>query len=75
VVLHVLLLLAVTRWFLQSLDDHAGSGGQDFNGGNSVLNSQLDTHAKAGVIGRCLNDIVVNLLGGNTERTDLLGEG
>lgn len=75
VVLNVLLLLAVARGLLQGLDDHARSRRQNLDGGGTVLHSQLDADAQASIISRRLDDVVVDLLGGDTERTDLLGEG
>lgn len=75
VVLNVLLLLAVTGWLLQGLDDHAGSGRQDLDRGSAVLHGQLDADAQASVFGGGLDNVIVDLLGGDTEGTNLLGKG
>ena len=60
----VLLLLAVTRGLLKTLDDQAGSGGHGLNSGHTVGNRQLDNQTQALVVHGGLGDIILNLLGG-----------
>lgn len=45
--LDVLLLLAVSWWFLESLDDEGGCGWDDRDGGLTVLDGELDGDAEA----------------------------
>ena len=45
-VLDVLLLLAVTRGLLEGLDDEGGGGGNDRDGGLTVLDGQADGDAE-----------------------------
>src|SRR5687767_2775098 len=47
VVLDVLLLLAVARGLLEGLDDKRGSSRDNGNGGLTVLDGELDSHAQA----------------------------
>lgn len=47
VVLDILLLLAVTRRLLKSLDDQGGGSGDDRDGSLTVLDGELDSYAQA----------------------------
>lgn len=47
VVLDILLLLAVPWGLLEGLDDERRGGGNDRDGGLTVLDSELDSHAQA----------------------------
>lgn len=73
-VLNVLFLLAVTGGFLESLDDQTGSRGFQLDSGNTVGDSELDAQTETLVFEGGLGDIVLNLLGGDTEGTDLLSK-
>ena len=73
--LTVLLLLAVALRLVQGLDDVGGSRGSNINLGNTVLHSQNDGDAQTLELEGLLGDIVTNLLGGQTQGTDLGGEG
>lgn len=64
VMLNVLLLLTITWWLLQGLDDVTGSGRLDFEGGNTVANGKLDTDTETLIILGFLGNIILNLLGG-----------
>jgi hypothetical protein len=46
-VLDVLLLLAVTRWLLEGLDDEGGSGWDDRHGCLTVLDGESDSDAES----------------------------
>jgi hypothetical protein len=70
-VLDVLLLLAVTRGLLEGLDDQRGSGGHNGDGGLTVLDGETDGHTETLPVTSVLGDIFTDLLGGQTERTDL----
>jgi hypothetical protein len=70
----VLFLLTITSGFLKSLDDQTSSGRFEFDGGNTVSDGKLNAKTKTFVFKGSLSDIVLNLLGGNTERTNLLGK-
>lgn len=70
-VLDVLLLLAVTRGLLEGLDDQGRGGGHDGDGGLTVLDGQADGHAETLPVASGLGDIFTDLLGRETERTDL----
>lgn len=70
-VLDVLLLLAVTRGLLEGLDDKGGGGGNDRDGGLTVLDGQADGDAETLPVASGLGDIFTDLLGRKTERTDL----
>lgn len=74
-VLNVLLLLLITRRLVQSLDDKGGGRGDDLNSGLTVLDGQLAGNTETLPVLGGLGDIITNLLGGKTERTDLGGEG
>jgi hypothetical protein len=71
----VLLLLAVTLGLVKSLDDEGSSRGDDLDGGDTVLDDELngDTETLVGLGGS--GDIIGNLLGRKTEGTDLGGKG
>lgn len=75
VVLDVLVLLSVTRGLLESSDDQRRGRGDDGHGGLSVLDGQLDGDTDTLVSLGGLGNILTNLLGGQTEGTDLGGEG
>lgn len=70
-VLDVLLLLAVTRGLLEGLDDQGRSGGNDRDGGLTVLDGQADGDTETLPVTSGLGDIFTDLLGRKTERTDL----
>lgn len=74
VMLDVLFLLAITRGFLKSLNDQTSSRRFQFNGSDTVGNSKLDTETETFIFKGGLGDIVLNLLGGDTERTNLLSK-
>lgn len=74
VMLNVLFLLTITRGLLQGLDDHAGSAGLHLKGGNTVGNSELNTDTEALVVKSGLGNIILDLLSGDTEGTNLLGQ-
>lgn len=71
VVLDVLLLLAVTRRLLEGLNDQRGSGRHDRDRGLTVLDGELDSHTETLPVTSALGNIFTNLLGGQTERTNL----
>ena len=73
-VLDVLDLLAVTRGLLEGLDDAGGDGGHEGDGGNTVLDDELAGDLKTLVFLSGLHDIITDLLGVETEGTDLRGE-
>ena len=70
-VLDVLLLFAVTRGLLEGLDDKGGGGGNDRDGGLTVLDGQADGDAETLPVASGLGDVFTDLLGRKTERTDL----
>ena len=74
VVLDVLFLLAVTGGLLEGLDDQASGRGLEFDGGDTVGDGQLDADTQALVFKGGLGDVVLDLLGGDTEGTDLLSQ-
>lgn len=74
-VLDVLLLLAVTRRLLEGLDDERRGGGDDRDGGLTVLDGELHGDAKTLPVASGLGDIFTDLLGRETEGTNLGGEG
>ena len=45
--LDVLLLLTISWWLLEGLDDEGGSRGDDTDGGLSILDGELDGDAEA----------------------------
>ena len=71
VVLDVLHFLPVPWGFLQGLDDESRSRGNDCNRGLSVLDLQLDGDLQTFPVTSCLGDVISNLLGRQTEGTDL----
>lgn len=73
-VFNVLFLLAITGGLLEGLDDQTSSRGFQLNGGNTIGNSELDTQTQTLVFKGSLGNIVLDLLGGNTEGTNLLGK-
>lgn len=74
-VLDVLLLLAVTWRLLESLDDKGRGGGNNRDGGLTVLDGESDGDTETLPVASGLGDIFTDLLGGETKRTDLRGEG
>ncbi|EPY41732.1 60S ribosomal protein L12 [Angomonas deanei] len=75
VVLDVLHLLAVARRLLEGADDTRGGGGGDNNGGNTVLDAELAGDLETLPVLGGLGDVLTDLLGVQTKRTDLGGEG
>jgi hypothetical protein len=74
-VLDVLDLLAVPLGLLERLDDERRGRGNDGDLGLSVLDSELNGDAEAlPVLGRLLGNVLSDLLGRKTERTDLGGQ-
>jgi hypothetical protein len=73
-VLDVLLLLAVPGGLLEGLDDQRRSGGDNRDGSLTVLDGQLDSDAQTLPVTGSLGDIFTDLLGRETERTDLGGK-
>lgn len=73
-VLDVLLLLAVTGRLLKGLDDKGRGGGNNGDGGLTVLDGQADGDAETLPVACVLGDIFTNLLGRQTEGTDLGGQ-
>jgi hypothetical protein len=74
-VLDVLDLLAVSLGLLERLDDERRGGGHHRDLGLTVLHRELDGDAEAlPVFGRLLGDVLTDLLGGETERSDLGGQ-
>merc|ERR1711868_170792 len=59
---------------LQGLDDQGSSGGNDRAGGLPVLDPQLHSDLETFPVGGGLGDVISDLLGGKTERTDLGGK-
>ena len=74
-VLDVLDLLTVTGGLLEGLDDAGGDGGKEGDGGNTVLDDELAGNLKTLVFLSSLHDIITDLLGVETEGTNLGGEG
>lgn len=71
VVLDVLLLLTVTRRLLEGLDDQRRGGRHNGDGGLTVLDGESDGNTQTLPVTGVLGDIFTDLLGGQTERTDL----
>ena len=67
-------LLPVTWWLLEGLDDEGGGRGDDADLGLPVLDGQLDGDLQALPFGGGLGDVLANLLGGETQGTDLGGQ-
>ena len=61
--LDVLLLLAVSGRLLKGLDDEGGSGGNDGDGGLTVLDGQLDSDTETLPVTSGLGDIFTDLCG------------
>lgn len=74
-VLDVLDLLAVTRGLLQGADEARCNGGCHANGGNTVLHLQLAGDLQTLPVLGGLHDVLTNLLGVETEGTNLGGKG
>ncbi len=75
VVLHVLLLLSVTRSLLKSLNDQGSGSGENSDETLSVLDHHLDLDLDAAPVSGGLLDVFTDLLGGHTEGTALGSEG
>jgi hypothetical protein len=73
-VLDVLLLLAVTRRLLEGLDDQGRGGGNDRDSSLTVLDGELDSHTETLPVTSVLGNVFTDLLGRQTQRTDLGGE-
>ena len=71
VVFDVLDLLPVPGRLLQRLDDEGGGGGNHGAGGLSVLHLQLHGHLQTLPVAGGLGNVVSDLLGGQTEGTNL----
>lgn len=69
--LDVLLLLPVTRWLFQGSNDKGGSRWDDRDSSLSVLDGELDRDAKTFPISSGFGNIFTDLLGRQTERTNL----
>eukprot|EP01084_Bolivina_argentea_P223336 377898_1 len=74
-VLDVLDLLAVTRGLLEGADQHGGGTGGDVNLGDAVLDGQAAGDLETLPLLGGLHDVLTNLLGVETEGTDLGGQG
>lgn len=70
IVFNILDLLPVTWRFLQSLDDKSGSRWNHINLSLTILNGQLDGDFETFPVLGGLGDIITNLLGRQTQRTD-----
>jgi len=75
VVLDVLDLLAVTWGLLKGLDDQGSGGGNNVDLGLTVLDGQLDGDLQTFPVLGGLGNVVTNLLGRQTEGTDLGSKG
>ena len=75
VVLDVLLLLLVTDGLVEGLDDKCGGAGDNLDGGLTVLHDELAGDAETLPVLGGLGDIITDLLGVETKRTDLGGKG
>ena len=75
VMLNVLDLLAVTWRFLQGLDDQCGSTRYHIHFSLTVLDSQSDGNFQAFPVLGGLGDVITNLFGRQTQRTNLGGQG
>ena len=74
VVLHVLLLLSVTRTLLECLDDKGRGSREDSDEALSVLDHHFDLNLNSAPVSSGLLNIFTDLLGGHTERTALGGK-
>jgi len=73
--LNVFGLLPVALGLLERLDDERGGRGNHRDFGLTVLNGEFDGHSEAlPVLGCFLGDVFSDLLGRETERTDLRSE-
>lgn len=72
--LDVLLLLAVTRGLLKSADDQGRGGGNNRDLSLTVLDGQLDSDTETLPVSSALGNVFSDLLGRETERTNLGGE-
>lgn len=68
-------LLAVTWGFLEGLDDQGGGRGHHLHAGLTVLDDELDGDLEALPVSSGLHDVVTDLLWGQTQGTDLGGQG
>jgi hypothetical protein len=73
-VLDVLLLLAVTRRLLEGLDDQGRGGGNNRDRSLTVLDGELDSHTETLPVTSVLGNVFTDLLGGQTQRTNLGSE-
>lgn len=73
--LTVLLLLSVALGLLEGLDEESGSRGDNRDGGLTVDNRQLDGTTETLELRGVLGTVIGNLLGRQTEGTDLGGKG
>lgn len=73
IVLDVLLLLSVALRLVEGLDDQGGSTRNNLDLSLTVLDNELDGDTKTLVVASGFGDIIGDLLGGKTERTDLGG--
>lgn len=71
----VLHLLTIAWGLLQGLDDESGRGWDDVDGGLTILDGQPDCDLQALPFLCGLGDVVTDLLGRETEGTDLGSEG
>ena len=74
IVLDVLDFLAVTWRFLKSLNDESGSTRYHIHFGLTVLDGPSYGDFQAFPILGCLGDVITNLFGGQTQRTNLGGQ-
>ena len=72
--LHVLLLLSVTRTLLECLDDKGRGSREDSDEALSVLDHHFDLNLNSTPVSSGLLNIFTDLLGGHTERTALGGK-
>merc|ERR1740128_522024 len=74
-VLDVLHLLPVPRWLLERLDDQSSGRWDHGDGGLTVLDTQLAGHLKSLPLLSGLSDVISDLLGRQSQGTDLGGQG
>merc|ERR1740128_1050417 len=74
-VLDVLHLLPVPRWLLERLDDQSSGRWDHGDGGLTVLDTQLAGHLKSLPLLSGLGDVISNLLGRQSQGTDLGSQG
>lgn len=75
VVLDILNLLSVTWRLLQGLDDQRRGRRDNLDGCLTILDDQLAGDLQTLPVGGCLGDIITDLLGRQTEGTDLGSKG